>query len=316
MLPRDILYYYERKNDALRLRTLIHTSLHLTFNSVWLFSTTDIAQNIVGFEGVLLLVGITTASYSYYYWQAEFHIAERIKKSKLLFIHLALACLGHWLIKQLGAIQTDQLYFSFYCLVQLSTLYFTVGLLIKLAKTGERPTILGKAIILVCGLACFVPLLIFYSNSFELNYTYLNLLFICTGLAYSIYSAEQRRLESEENKEQREMLILYEQTSEQMSAEFEKQNQVIADLNEELEAYKLKRTLQQVFGSYGLTPREKEVAILLLQGKSLQQIANLEKKTVTLETVRTHRMKIYHKTGIKGANKDMQFRKKFLPYIQ
>lgn len=72
--------------------------------------------------------------------------------------------------------------------------------------------------------------------------------------------------------------------------------------------------MDQIFDSYGLTPREKEVAGFLLKGKSNQEIAEID--IVDVVTIRTHAMKIYHKTGIKGANKNIQLRNKFASHVQ
>jgi DNA-binding CsgD family transcriptional regulator len=55
------------------------------------------------------------------------------------------------------------------------------------------------------------------------------------------------------------------------------------------------RSEEQGFGRFSLSPREREVALLLLEGLSYRDIA--EKLCVSLATVKTHVNRIYVKTG-------------------
>lgn len=64
-----------------------------------------------------------------------------------------------------------------------------------------------------------------------------------------------------------------------------------------------------VLNTYELTVREREIGLLLLEGKTYREIS--EFSNVAETTIRTHASKIYQKTGIEGNKKLEQFRNKF-----
>lgn len=311
--------YFERKSDPRRFRTLLHAIIHLAFNSVWILTITNCFNGII-FEGSLLLMAIITATYSFYYWQSEFQIENNRRKSIGLFSHLIFASLVYSILQQLPLNEWHWSYFALYAYVQLTVLFFIIGFLIKLTSHDEKPPLLGNSIYLVSAVGCIIPIVVFFSNSFLLDYILCNSIFFFVALAYRINHVHQMRLEESENKDLLEIIASYEKESDQMTALFEEQKMKIFLLRGKLDTIKSndesKRTLEQVFDSYELTPREKEVAVLLLYGKSNQEIANMEGANVQVVTIRTHGMKIYMKLGITGAKKDKQFRKKFGHYLQ
>lgn len=319
ILQCETMSYFERKSDPTRSRTLLHAIIHLAFNSVWILTITGCFNGII-IQGSLFLMAIITATYSFYYWQAEFQLENNRKKSIGLFSHLIFASFIYSILQQLSLNEWHWLYFALYAYVQLTVLFFIGGFLIKLTSLDEKPPILGNTIYLVSVIGCILPIVVFFSNSFLLDYILFNSIFLLIALAYRINHVQQMRLEESETKDLLEIIASYEKESDQMSAQFEEQKLKILLLRGKLDTIKnndeSKRTLEQVFTSYGLTPREKEVAVLLLQGKSNQEIANMEGANVQEVTIRTHGMNIYMKLGITGSKKDKQFRKKFGHYLQ
>ena len=60
----------------------------------------------------------------------------------------------------------------------------------------------------------------------------------------------------------------------------------------------LGRAVSQQFADWGLTPAEREVALLLLKGKSHKEIASATGRSE--RTVRQHAIAAYHKAGVGG----------------
>ncbi len=311
MLPREMISYYERRTDSLRLRIVFHTGLHLLFNSIWLLSLSDFARDFM-LDRALLIVGSITASYTFYFWQTEFQLKNRVRKSVLLFVQLILLSLIYILIERIGVSQYYWMYIALYATVQLSTLYFVIGFFVSISKTNEQPTVLGKAIIFACGLSCFVPLFAFFSNYFLLNYSYLNCIFFSVSLAYTLYAIKQSNLESMENQELFQIIASQELESQHIALENELKSKTIVELKNYIERLEKKEQSEdhvtEVLMRFDtLTASEFEVAKLLALGYSFQEIS--EQKHIAPSTVRKHASTIYSKLEVKNLE---EYRKSFL----
>lgn len=60
----------------------------------------------------------------------------------------------------------------------------------------------------------------------------------------------------------------------------------------------LAQAMDQQFGAWGLTPTEKETALMLLKGYSHKEVANLTGRSE--RTVRQHAVSVYRKSGLSG----------------
>lgn len=60
----------------------------------------------------------------------------------------------------------------------------------------------------------------------------------------------------------------------------------------------LGRAIDERFGAWGLTPTEREIALLLLKGRSHKEIAYESGRSE--RTVRQHAVSVYHKSGLAG----------------
>lgn len=317
VLPWELISYYARKSDKARRRNLVHSLLFILLNFLWLLSQTNLVKGAM-FEGVLVLTGFLTGAYSFHYWHVELQLKKSVKNPIILLTLLFFAYVAYSLLQQFSFDKLHWAYFSLCLFSLLVTIYFIGGFIIQIRTLEEKAPFLKNAIITASIMACIVPFVFLAFNSFTLHFIVVNVGFSCITLAYIFNYVRQIQLEALENRDLLEIIATYEKESDQMNAQFKEQNMKIFELSGRLELHKKrgesKRTLEQVLNKYGLTPREKEVAVLLLKGKSNQEIADAD--NVIVGTIRTHAMKIYKKTGIKGAKKDNQFRKKFAQYIQ
>lgn len=320
MLPWGIITYFARSKDKSRLQNLVHTSIFVCFNLLWIINQS--VPNIGQTTSIsLALLGFITAGYSYRFWHLQLQIDLDKKRtlsfvSLLIFIYVAFTCL-----QNLSIGKSHILFVSLCVLSLIITIIYVGGFILKI-RSLEGDSFLKNAILFSSLIACTVPIVFLAFDSFTLRFIVVNTGFLGITLSNVFSYITITKEETEERKELLALINEQERESEVIYAENEEKTLIIQSLSEELNFLKNRNqnrdVLDNVFDQFDLTPREKEVSFLLLQGKSNQEIANMANPIVSVGTIRSHVHNIYRKTGITGSKKEKvdRFIKKFLPYCQ
>lgn len=312
LLPWEIISYFERKSEKGRLRIIVFTLLHTLFCSLWFLQNNSSFQSNSTF---LFAAGIITIAYTFYYWCIESPIIYLRRHVNVFFGCLLFGYILNTVIQQ-GVLEGHNwLNHITYAYFQLLAFIFIGGFYLRIIRNRPILSSLEFGVIFSSGLTLILPSAIYFIESSSIHYLLYNAIYFSVAIGYSVHYIKQSRLEEIENRELLRIIALQEEKSIALNSRNEEQCMVIQELNEELEQFKQpdkrKELLILEFDKYDLTPKEKTVAILLLEGKSNTEIASIE--NVSEGTIRSHAMKIYSKTEITGNKKEkvLKFRNKF-----
>lgn len=228
------------------------------------------------------MIGLALGAYTYNYLNIELGITIPDGKTKPVVLSLLI------LILVFGSLETA---FSALNLELLSTLIYTfliatlaiqfVRQLILGSQTNFNPMAIASYFITIIG--CLTPSIFYVVNNDSIGFLIINLAFLSVVVAYLKHYFAQINIEN---------------------SFFNASNYF-----SELSLSDRYRKSIDVLNTYDLTVREREIGLLLLEGKTYREISDLSNVAET--TIRTHASKIYQKTGIEGNKKLEQFKNKF-----
>lgn len=282
LLPFQVIHFYSRKIDRTRLRFLIFTLLFLTFNSFWILHFYSGAAYFFTSRNILFLSGVVLIVYTFNYLKLELSIPQERNEKLIFFIVIVLLGIIWCLV---------DLFYSFEWLRILFAVLFSVVFLIKSIdifryisrsnSQGSNPILYGAYGSMI--ISCLIPIILAVTKNHSIGFLIINLAFVIIAVAYFRHYFAQISIENN----------LFKATTYFSNLNLSERYQSTLD----------------VLNSYDLTSREREIGLLLLEGKTYRQISEISNVAET--TIRTHASKIYQKTGITGRRKLEQFKNKF-----
>lgn len=270
-LPIQIWNFLVRKSDTTRLRFLLLLTFFLSVNLLSLVPFT------FGFEYqvILIIAGIVTIGYTYYYILKETGIIKIVKNS---FFSVRNFLFLVFIVEVLRIINyefqfTETSVFVFYFLHQSFVFIFAGKLILSLKKKGNSDPIHISAFLIGC-ISLFLPFVIYLLGNIELFWTLVNLPFFIIATAYVTHYFKQIRIESK----------LFKFSS----------NSILADRQNEL--LNSRKSIDLTL----LTAREQEVAQLIIQGFHYNDIA--DQLFISEPSVRKHASNIFRKLKTKNLS--------------
>lgn len=284
LLPFQIFTYFARRTDKTRLRFLLLTLSFLLFNSAWIINLIVPFEYHFISEEVLLLIGILlgVAVYSYLSCELKIKLIGQGLRNTLLII-LVIETLRQTSVNFEITDKSNLIQFLFAFLLTITTAVFSFKAFKKiffLKNTTYPMSVSGLGVLIIASL---MPIITFFVDYQLIKLFIVNLAFVFIVSAYFRHYFAQVTVENE----------IY-QVGEYFS-----------HLNLGERFLRIPKTSNR----YNLTVREIEIGLLLLEGKTYKEIAQLSNVAET--TIRSHASNIYSKTGITGAKRLAQFKDKF-----
>ncbi len=285
LIPFQIIHYFSRSLDKSRLRFLLLSLLLALFNGLWLLHITFFESQFVLLKASEVYIGLALATYVYFYISKELNlqIGKFTPQRMLLALFLIEAFREITEILVVNSLSVSPNFF-FSCLFQIVSLFYAIHALKTIFNkrdTQKDPMSIAAIGILI--IALILPMLLFFVRFNFIENFLINLGFVFIVVAYfRIYFVQ----------------VAAENRGYQAGINF-------SHLNQNDRYLKFPHGLND----YDLTIREREVGLLILDGKTYQEIADIT--NVSEGTIRTHAMHIYKKTGVVGSKKMAQFRLKF-----
>lgn len=285
LLPIQVGHYIIRRTDATRFRFLILSLAFITFNSLWILPSLLFNINPETGNSLLIYSGIFLVSYIYYYFLTELNISVNRHKVRQLFLSL-LSVQFLREIAILNLVQKDSFFveLSFTLIFTLVAAFFSISSIQSLYKS---PIKLRHALFFAAigffVVSTFFPLILFCTQGNYTDSIFVNAVFAMISTAYLRHYLIELRITKTvpQNTERYSKLSLSDR-------------------------YLI---IPSSLSSVDFTPREQEIASLILQGASYKEIAL--KLFVSETTVRVHSSNVFSKAGISGDKKIKQFRDKF-----
>lgn len=279
LVPFQFAHLLLRIKDKSRIRFVFISSLFFLTCSSLLFTDAGNATDKTNLSGLTaLLIGNTTCYY-YYYFGTELSIAIWSR----MFRFLVTFCMAGPIIYQMTP---SSLYFPIGLVSSILSFLFSVYFLILFLRNRNSRTPMSYAGIIGVFSIPFLPMA-FYGRPFDVwQQVAVCFPYYCVLFAYTFYYIKQAKIE----------------------------NKFLSFLGSSFDQPLGVRILDNADNllAYDLTPRELEIAIYMLNGKSYQEIADYF--YLSYGGLSKHTSNIYKKVGIKKlprTNRQTQFIKKF-----
>lgn len=281
LLPSQIISFLIRKIDKTRLRYLVFSLSFILFNSTWIFLGTSSLVNSFVWESVVQLNGVLLLTVIYFYVEKELGIFSGFKSLSRIAVSAFSLVFLNWLCSFFYQSNEHFLNLLFFFLAIIFSVFFTSRSILKLIKAKEfsRNPILVAGIVTLC-LIGISPIVMFFVSEIYIKNLFINLCFLIVSFAY--FKQYISQLLSEHNKIE-------------TNNHFTKLN-----LNE-----RYKGNLD-LYINYDLSSRECQIAELLLQGMTYQELSI--KFSRSYDAMRKHGSNIFKKVGVSNLD---EFRDRF-----
>ncbi len=281
LLPSQIISYLIRRTDKTRLRYLLFLLSFIVFNSLWIlignlgFSNNSLSVSILQLSGVGLLV------FAYFYIERELGIFKSIRQLYLLGFTSTVFIFILW-VSESYVDQSSSIQKGVFALISMFGLtYFTSSSIRELIRSNlsKRNPILIAGLLTLSQIT-IAPIVLFYVEETYIKNIYVNSIFLFVSFAYLKQYITHLLFEHDQNKS-----------------------------NSHLNELNLSERFRENIGlyvNYGLSPRECEIAEMLLSGLSYQEIS--EKLNRTHDAMRKHGSNIFKKVGVSSLD---EFRDRF-----
>lgn len=236
------LFAFFSRLGAKRLRGVCFALLHVLFNSAWICYLSS-AENSRFWELPTVILGLSVAVYSFYNWHFELKMKVKAIHVQWLVIHLLVLLFLVFQSRDLGQLWGNQLMLILKCVyAQGIAIYYAGGVLLKIRRSRVDKRI-KNVFIVSTGLACFVPVILFFFEGFTIKYVITNLSFflIMVSLIRNYYSTI--RMNALSNNRNLEILENYRVESHSMNLEIEEKTKILLESN--LEIDRLKTTVEE-----------------------------------------------------------------------
>lgn len=264
--------FVSRKTDKTRFRFFLIALAYLVFSITWVSLLKTFTFSTWKEIPTLGYLAISMIGFTYFYISKECGF----KHSKKTALELAITLASVYCIYQISIVSfgSEFIYyetFGLLIMLQFIALYFAqkiVRPIIKMKLSGQDINpILIVGLIVAC-IYSFLPLLFTLVNDYYIEFTLINSPFIVISLTYLARHIQQQKSESNLLTQDliKDTLVEYSQSS--------------------------KKNVE----SLGLTERQKEIAIMLIQEKSYKEIS--DKLFITEASVRKHASNIFKKSRV------------------
>lgn len=284
LLPFQIINYLSRKIDHTRLRFLVFNLVFIAFNTLWIIPQSSWSMNPLSHEILLIYAGLGLVGWVYYYIIKETGIDQGHFTVRFLML-LLLGLQSFQFASQLYLTDSynEFLKYLFAGLFQAVCFMFVIRTFVQIVKSQELKKPIMYASLIALAYIAVLPFILYVFQSVELKNLYINLSFFILVFAYLKQHISQMILEDKV---------------------FSKRNTYShLNLNE--------RSVEtpDPFFDLKLTERQYEVAVLLVQGFSYQEIE--ERLYIAESTARKHGEHIFNKAGIPKGRRLEEFRERY-----
>lgn len=281
LLPSQLISYLIRRADRTRLRYLLLLLSFIAFNSLWILTGNMGSSNNVLSVSLLQLSGIGLLVFSYFYIEKELGIFQSRRRLYLLGFVSVIFVFITWIFENYVDPQPFVQNGIFVIISLLGLMYFTSRSIRELIRSNisKRNPILIAGLVTLSQIS-IAPIVLFYIEETYLKNVYINSIFLFISFAYLRQYISHLLFEHDQNKS----------------------NNHLNELNLS------ERFMDHVdlYMNYGLSPRECEIAEMLLSGLSYQEIS--AKLNRTHDAMRKHGSNIFKKVGVSSLE---EFRDKF-----
>lgn len=270
LIPFQLISYFSRRSDKKRIRFLTLTVIYVLFNILWITNSIGLRFNLLS-EISLFIIGLITIGYSCFYWLKEFDLTLTHKKAKLVLFHFSVILVLQSLTVYTGFFQYFWCYFALILYSEIVAIYFVRDIFRAFKKNSKAElNSLSYSILIASVIACFTPLVLFFIESFTIEYIAINSGFFFIASAYL------------------RQYVLNRQTEWSLMDQF---------VNNDSEQAQHDEYIKERIRQYStLTPREVEVAQLMFQNLMWKEISGLLK--IEESTARKHGANIYAKFNV------------------
>jgi DNA-binding CsgD family transcriptional regulator len=278
----QLFHYLSRYFDRTRLRFLLFSLLYLAFNSLWIFPQFYWGMNQALSESLLVYFGVFLGCYTYFYLNKELGIKEGKLKLKHLAISLILFSLGIqfanlFLTQFYNDVARVCIYICFEG-VLIYQLFQTVRHFFNPQDKRKHPMFWAGLSVICVGL--FLPVFFLGVDNPTIRNLYINSSFLLISAAYLKQSFAQSA---------REYLIL---DPTRNFSQLNLTDRYFLDTDK--------------FHGYNFNEREREIALLILDGMRTQEIA--DQLNLSYNTIRGYIRTMNKKVGVVGRK---EFQEKF-----
>ncbi len=294
-----------RKADRTQFRFLILTITYLAFNTAWIYFLTTLSFTTWKEIPVIGYLGILMTGYTCFYITKEIGF-RRPKRSA---IELVLFLSIFYSVQQISKsyLPTDifnYVIISFVLSLQVLTFIRATRLIRPIVKTrisgGSLSPIDLAALIISC-IYCFSPVVFALVSESYIEFILINAPFVIISFAYILHHVKQSKSESQ--------LLTNHTSSDTLNGRF---NTIENGINKSITEYSelningRNDKIAKLLAEYGLTDRELEIAIMILNGTPSKLIG--EELDLSYNTIRWHIKQLSEKVGVLGIR---DFRKKY-----